>query len=45
MISRLDATAMQLSNSGGWILLFENGQRRAAVQYGKAQQDEIFEFI
>lgn len=32
---------LQLKNSGGWILLFEGDERRAAVRYQSAGQGEI----
>ena len=35
---------MQLGNAGGWILLFEGDQRRAAVRYGQAAQGQVFTF-
>lgn len=37
--------SVQLSNSGGWILLFEGQERRAAVRYGRASQGKIFKFF
>lgn len=43
-ITRLGTQAMLLGNDGGWILLFERNQRRAAVRYGRTGQDQIFEF-
>lgn len=35
---------LQLANSGGWILLYEGEQRRAAVRYGRAGPGEIKSF-
>lgn len=43
-ITHSDPNGMQLTNSGGWILLYEGDQRRAAVEYGKAAEGRIFEF-
>ena len=39
-----DPESMQLRNSGGWILLYEGDQRRAAVSYGRADQGEVIAF-
>lgn len=39
-----DPAGMQLRNSGGWILLFEAGQRRAAVRYDRAGDGAIVDF-
>lgn len=36
-----ESGGLQLKNSGGWILLFEGTERRAAVRYGKAGQGRV----
>lgn len=43
-ITRTDPNGMQLRNAGGWILLFERDQRRAAVQYQNAAEGKVCEF-
>jgi poly(U)-specific endoribonuclease len=43
-ITRADPNGMQLRNAGGWILLFERDQRRAAVRYERAAEGEVREF-
>jgi poly(U)-specific endoribonuclease len=48
-VRRIDLTRagdqpMMLRNRGGWILLFQEGIRRAAVRYSDADQGEIFTF-
>jgi poly(U)-specific endoribonuclease len=43
-ITRTDPNGMQLANSGGWIMLYEGTNRRAAVQYGRAGEGRVFEF-
>jgi len=35
---------MQLRNAGGWVLLYEGQQRRAAVRYARAPEGEIVVF-
>ena len=35
---------MQLGNSGGWILLFNDTERIAAVRYGVAQSERVISF-
>lgn len=44
-VTRDDPQSLQLSNSGGWIMLFEGAERRAAVQYGRAREGVIVEFL
>ena len=44
-LSRDRPDSVQLKNSGGWILLIEGNQRRAAVRYGRADQGKIFKFL
>jgi len=39
-----DPAGMQLRNAGGWVLLFEDGQRRAAVRYDRAPEGGIVDF-
>ena len=39
-----EPTGMQLRNAGGWVLLYEGEQRRAAVRYAKAAEGEIVVF-
>lgn len=43
-VTRADPQGMQLRNAGGWILLFEGEQRRAAVRYERASEGEICDF-
>ena len=40
-----DPQSMQLRNSGGWILLYEADERRAAVSYDRAGQGEVISFV
>jgi hypothetical protein len=43
-LTRANEQAMMLSNKGGWILLFQGDNRRAAVRYTNANEGEIFTF-
>jgi poly(U)-specific endoribonuclease len=43
-LTRDGASAMQLGNSGGWILLFQGTERIAAVPYGQAQNNQVINF-
>ena len=43
-LTRANEQAMMLSNKGGWILLFQGDNRRAAVRYTNAGEGEVFTF-
>ena len=44
VVRTADPTGMQLRNSGGWVLLMEGEQRRAAVRYDRAPEGGIVDF-
>ena len=43
-LDRTGINTMQLGNSGGWILLFNDTERIAAVRYGVAQSERVISF-
>ncbi len=44
MLQRADNHSMMLRNDGGWILLFQDNVRRAAVKYDGSDCDEVVKF-
>lgn len=44
MLDRDGESSMMLRNGGGWILLFQDQNRRAAVKYGRSQSAKRTEF-
>lgn len=43
-LNRSGEGSMMLRNGGGWILLFQDDVRRAAVKYDRARESEVIRF-